>query len=136
MRESLCMCVYVCVSRKMREVCVRHIKTIAKFDCTSYPTRAHSDPVLRLWEGLTWKHHSSIAFFFPGTIISHFLDFFLSLFSIQGLNQVFVICHSGFHLLLVSIILCRNKSVINSVYVQQTDQILQWFSPSADVFSW
>lgn len=40
---------------------------------------------------------------------------------------MFVICHSGFHLLLVSIILCRNKSVINSVYVQQTDQILQWF---------
>lgn len=59
---------------------MRHIKTIAQFDCTSYPTGAHSDPVLRLWDGLTRKHHSSIAFFFPGTVISHFLDFFLSLF--------------------------------------------------------
>lgn len=43
--------VCVCVEHEqgiVRGVCVceTHIKTIAQFDCTSYPIRAHSDPLI------------------------------------------------------------------------------------------
>jgi len=35
---------------------VTHIKTIAQFDCTSYPTRAHPGPLPRLWDRLEMFH--------------------------------------------------------------------------------
>lgn len=73
MRVSESGSVRVCKQEDEGSTYVRHILTIAQFDCTSYPTGAHSDPVLRLWDGgtnseaslfyrifLSWNHYISL----------------------------------------------------------------------------
>lgn len=95
------MCARQCVCETSRETtgCVRHTETIAQFDCMSRPHQGSLSPAYaECSDGPTRTLRSSVSYSFPRTVASHFLDFSLSfqslLVSIQGLNHVFVICHS------------------------------------------